>query len=392
MKKIFIYAYNLELGGIERSLIGLLEAANPNKYEIDLFLAKHEGELMGDIPEHINLLPVEKRYQAFGIPLTSAIKQGYLFESFARFIAKPIEKLLRIVKKDKALSVEAFIYHKMIIKKMKAQEKKYDLAVSFNMPYYYVLDKVTATKKVGLIHTDYSTVHIGTKAIINMFERIDQIQCVSKEVREKLISSLPVDEKKVGVAENILSVNSVKKAALENVDDMPNDSKYVLLSVGRFGTAKNFENIPNITRRLVEYGLDVKWYLIGFGGLESKIREEIEKNNMQNRVIILGKRENPYKYMNACTLYVQPSRFEGKAVTVREAQALNKPVCITAFPTANAQLENGVDGIIVPLDNEGCAKGIAELLKDTEKLEFLSNNCKTRDYSNASAVKDILDI
>ena len=96
--------------------------------------------------------------------------------------------------------------------------------------------------------------------------------------------------------------------------------------------------------------------------------------------------------MNACTLYVQPSRFEGKAVTVREAQALNKPVCITAFPTANAQLENGVDGIIVPLDNEGCAKGIAELLKDTEKLEFLSNNCKTRDYSNASAVKDILDI
>ena len=67
---------------------------------------------------------------------------------------------------------------------MKAQEKKYDLAVSFNMPYYYVLDKVTATKKVGLIHTDYSTVHIGTKAIINMFERIDQIQCVSQEVRE----------------------------------------------------------------------------------------------------------------------------------------------------------------------------------------------------------------
>ena len=50
---------------------------------------------------------------------------------------------------------------------------------------------------------------------------------------------------------------------------------------------------------------------------------------MEDKVIILGKRENPYPYIKACDLYVQPSRYEGKCVTVREAQMLGKPVVIT---------------------------------------------------------------
>ena len=38
---------------------------------------------------------------------------------------------------------------------------------------------------------------------------------------------------------------------------------------------------------------------------------------------------------------------KAKAVTVREAQILGKPVVITRFPTSSSQLEEGVDGIII---------------------------------------------
>ncbi len=47
-----------------------------------------------------------------------------------------------------------------------------------------------------------------------------------------------------------------------------------------------------------------------------------------------------------------------KLVTVREAQILCKPVVITDFPTSKSQLIDGYDGVIVPMDNTGCAKGI----------------------------------
>ena len=99
----------------------------------------------------------------------------------------------------------------------------------------------------------------------------------------------------------------------------------------RFCRAKNFDNVPDICRRLCEKGLDIKWYLIGFGGDEALIRQKIREAGMDERVIMLGKKENPYPYIAACDLYVQPSRYEGKCVTVREAQMLGKPVVITRY-------------------------------------------------------------
>ena len=110
---------------------------------------------------------------------------------------------------------------------------------------------------------------------------------------------------------------------------------------------------------------------------------------MQERVIILGKRDNPYPYMRACDLYVQPSRYEGKAVTVREAQLLGKPVVITDYATSGSQLEDGVDGVIVPMDNAGCAAGIAALLRDPARMQQLSENCAKRDYTNSAEVGKI---
>lgn len=77
---------------------------------------------------------------------------------------------------------------------------------------------------------------------------------------------------------------------------------------------------------------------------------------MKQYVEILGKKENPYPYIRACDVYVQPSRYEGNCVAVREAQMLGKPVIITGYPTAESQLRNGIDGIIVPLENRACGE------------------------------------
>ena len=55
-------------GGAERSLIGLLNAFNYNEYQVDLFLNRHEGELMEQIPKEVNLLPVECHYESLAEP------------------------------------------------------------------------------------------------------------------------------------------------------------------------------------------------------------------------------------------------------------------------------------------------------------------------------------
>ena len=140
---------------------------------------------------------------------------------------------------------------------------------------------------------------------------------------------------------------------------------------------------------MCDMGVKVRWYLIGYGKEESSIREEIQRYNMQNNVIILGKKQNPYPYIKACDIYVQPSLFEGKSVAVIEAQILNKPVVITNFTTAKSQLKDGIDGIIVPMDSYGCAYGIVTLIKDKELQQRLIDNTKKSTYSNESEVEKI---
>ena len=119
------------------------------------------------------------------------------------------------------------------------------------------------------------------------------------------------------------------------------------------------------------------------------IREQIDKAGVKENVILLGKKTNPYPYIKACDIYVQPSRYEGKAVTVREAQMLCKPVVITDFPTAHSQLTNGTDGLIVPMDNEEAAAGIAAFIRDKELQNHFISNMKRTDYGNEDEVEKI---
>ena len=166
-----------------------------------------------------------------------------------------------------------------------------------------------------------------------------------------------------------------------------------LLSIGRFCTAKNYDNVPDITHRMIEAGVDdLKWYIIGYGGDEELIRRKIRDAGMEEHVILLGKKENPYPYIKACDIYVQPSRYEGKSVTVREAQILCNPVAVTAYPTATSQINDGVDGVIVPLDNEGCAKGLAKFIADTNLQQRIVEYLHTHDYANATEVEKIYNL
>ena len=65
---------------------------------------------------------------------------------------------------------------------------------------------------------------------------------------------------------------------------------------------------------------------------------------------------------------------------------------ITAYPTSGSQLEDGVDGVVVPMDNESCADGIAKLLDDPKKMQSLSEACRRRDYSNQKEVEKLYEL
>ncbi|MBR6951284.1 MAG: glycosyltransferase [Oscillospiraceae bacterium] len=389
MKRILIFSHALELGGAERSLIGLLHSLDYSEYEVDLFLMRHTGELMSCIPEQVNLLPEIPQYACLAVPIAQVLKSGHFGVAFGRFIGK--RKAAAYVKqhklKENAVSLE--YSHKYTRAFMPTVGTGvYDLAVSFLTPHYFAAEKVQAKKKAAWIHTDYSRLAVNVESELAMWGRYDHIVGVSEDVVKSFTGVFPSLADKTMVMENTLPEKLIREQskAFSAEDEMPADGSIRLLSIGRFSHAKNFDNVPDICARIRAAGLPVKWYLIGYGGEEELIRHKIAEAGMQENVIILGKRENPYPYIAACDLYVQPSRYEGKAVTVREAQLLGKPVVITDYPTSSSQLEDGLDGIIVPMDNTGCAKAISSLLKDSSILKGIQNDLSNKDFSNSEEV------
>ena len=76
--RIFINMHYMELGGAERALLGLLNAFDTSRVDVDLFLNQHTGDFMPLIPNKINLLPERRGYNAIERPMTQILREGQL--------------------------------------------------------------------------------------------------------------------------------------------------------------------------------------------------------------------------------------------------------------------------------------------------------------------------
>lgn len=391
-KRIFIAMHYLEIGGAETSLIGLLHSFDYSKYEVDLFLYAHRGELMRYIPKEVHLLPEEKKYVQLEIPIVEVIKQGSLDIALARLWGK--YKYARYARKNKVTEGSGIFQYiqDAVIPFLPSLNKygTYDLAISFLTPHRIVLDKVSAKKKIAWIHTDYSTIQVNVEKELPVWNQYDYIASISDEVTKAFLKPFSSLKNKIILIENILSKDLILKRAEEENISFPKENERInFLSIGRFSYAKNFDNVPDICKQIREAGYNVYWHIVGYGGDEVLIRQKIADAGMQEYVLLLGKKENPYPYIQACDFYIQPSRYEGKSVTVREAQMLGKPVIITDYPTAKSQINDGVDGVIEPLDNALCAKGIVDFINDKNRQKQIMEYVMNHDFSNAGEVQKV---
>lgn len=391
-KKVLFIMPSMFIGGAERSLLGLLDSFDYDRYDVDLFLYRHEGEFLNLIPDNVRVLPEKKQYKTFDVPISGLLKSSLFAFGFSRVIGKISQKLHSIFSKEPSGVWMSMQYISKSLQWLLPKiEGKYDCAVSFLGIPDVLLNKVNADVKIAWNHTDYTILNPNHKYDRKLYSKLDYIASVSENCTKQFLSVYPEFEEKAITVENILSERILNKQAEEKVSDFKGN-EIRLLSIGRFSYAKNFDNVPDICKIIKNSGLNVKWYLIGYGGDEPIIREKIKEYGMENDVIILGKKVNPYPYIKACDLYVQPSRYEGKCVTVREAQILHKPVVITNYATSGSQLTDGFDGVVVPMDNQGCAEGIIKVLNDEELMKTLSENTKKVDYTNSKEVEKLYSI
>lgn len=395
-KKVLIFLYDMEIGGIERSLVHMLEHLDYSLVEVDLFICRHTGDLLHMVPDKVNLLPESSAYAAFRKPMAQSIREGQLVVSLVRLLCKVSARLYSRLKRhtEGAGYTQMQLTSRYMAPLLPVFDQEYDLAIGYAWPHDVVATKVRAKKKIAWIHTDYSQIEIHNGLDLRLWSGFDHIMSISEACTQSFLAQYPSLADRIIQLENITSPTWIRDMA-----DTPTSSatlavdSFNLVSVGRLSYVKGFDMAIEALRLLHDRGMtDIRWYVVGFGSMESELERRISELGLEGKFVMLGKQVNPYPYMKACDVYAQPSRYEGKAVTVTEAQILGKPVLITNYPTAGSQVVDEVDGLICQADAQGIADGVERMYRDRELRDRIAATLRSKDFGNSEQLQKLYQI
>lgn len=380
MKKRLLFAIpSLCAGGSEKSLVNLLTQIDYSFYDVDLFLFYPSGIFLSSLPSEVRVIEIDGHYQIFTESLLDSIVHFIKKGQFGLAYCRLMFTLRNRLTKDRSLG-EQYSW-KYLSKAFDNVNHEYDAAIGYleKSSIYFIVDKVKAKNKIGWIHTNYATSGMNPKFDESYFKRLDRIVTVSEECAISLHNHFLHLKEKVNIIYNIVSPKTIYDLSNKNVEESNLfDPRFVnLVTIARLSHEKGIDIAIQSCRLLIDKDLNVKWFVIGEGKEREKLESLIKKYHLEDHFFLLGSRQNPYPYLKQADIYVQPSRYEGKSIAIDEAKILKKSIIVTNYETAKDQIRDGVNGMIVPMNDQDLSAGIIKLIKN-EKLaaEFLKNLSK----------------
>lgn len=372
-KSLLIVIPHLTIGGVQKTLVSVSKALDYDKYDVTLYLRKNRTDLLEYVDNRIDVIVNTDPNRYYRKPYA-------IFLQLRMFLNKVLGRKCKADSLERKLSDKIREDAMRYEKKAYFSSKKYDIAIAYVQGYTALfVDKcIDAEKKIIFFHTSVDELHDMHKSILPGFKRIASLH---KEQKELLEHWYPEEKAKIAIVENYtdrdLIVSQSKNITVEKSDD-----KTVLCSCGRFTPVKGFDIAVESARILKNNGVDFVWYFVGDGPERNNIEKKIAENRLENNIVITGMQKNPYPYMAACDIYIQPSYEEAMPVTIIEAHRLSKPVITTATVGGCILVENDVNGIVCGINPESIAESITNLINDKEKLIKITDNLKSTDYSH----------
>ena len=400
-KKILVIGITMAAAGSEKSFLSFAGAIDYEKYDVDLLLAKKSGDFLPLVPKEIRILEMGRMGELFLLDRRNAkriILTRYLARNpFRAFGLVPYFLRMKGAESPEARSFAANRMWLAMMRKMPDFEGEYDIALAYwgDRTMFYMIDKVTAKKKIAWLHFDYSHPPREDALYLSYFKRCDKVVTVSREIEKSLKSALPEISDKIVTLENIINRREILALASEPADFGDDFDGIRLLTVGRICPQKGYDLAVPAVARLIREGYPIRWYIVGRGeeGYVRRLEAQIREKGISDEVRFLGVRQNPYSLMRAADLYVQPSRHDGKPIAVEEAKVLCKPIFVTAYTSAAEQLKGGRLGLIGDISEEGIYQGLKKMLDERDFRESLQKNLEelTKKEEKNSAFMDILE-
>lgn len=301
MKKLLFAAYSLDVGGIEKALVNLVNVLQNRGYDITVVLEKKQGIFLNELNKNIKLIEYT-----------------------------PSEKKNLIVRK-----ITNFIHRIQFIIKYK---NKYDFSAAFatySKPSIFV-SKVASKNNTLWGHADYLTLFDNDRQKVKDFfksikvEQFKNIIFVSEEGKNSFLDIFPQMKEKTIECNNIVNNKEILKLSEEEIEIKKDNKCFTFLNVGRHDEKqKKLTRIIEAVQKLKQDDLNFKVLFVGDGKDNTLYRKMVKDKKLENNIIFVGPQKNPYPYLKISDCVILTSDYEGYPVVFLESFILNKPIITT---------------------------------------------------------------
>ncbi len=200
------------------------------------------------------------------------------------------------------------------------------------------------------------------------YSNVDRIIAISERVKQVLMTDgLPkerIDVVYSGVDiqkfQNIEANYLISELAL-------NRNKLIIGNIAAFAWHKDHKTLLEAAKIVVDEFPEIIFLIAGEGPLRREIEILIRKFNLEERVKLLGFRQDIPEILSILHLFVLSSSWEGLGTSLLDAFASRVPVVATNVGGIPEIVRDGVNGILVPPGNpEALSSAIISLLKNRD--------------------------
>lgn len=369
--KVLFRHRSMEMGGVEKVLLSLLENLDPEKFELTVLLNLNQGELRNEIPTHIRKVVLAKGREDLS---------GNILIQKIQLVARrlKLEKLRRnpqIIDRDylkKSFDIEIAMTYNDFEPVLNSSNKK--------------------SKKIGWFHSEINERQLAVLVpqILKQFPQFDHMVYCSENIRKLMHREHPnLAYPPESVIKNAVSTTEIRRKAVAFVPEMP--SAPVFVAVGRLNTRKGFHKLMEAHAKLILEGFQHTVMIIGDGEERANLFEQRKKLNVEETFILAGNQMNPYPYIKNADFFVLPSESEAWPLVIAEALILQKPIIATDTGDVGLMIKNRETGSLVRYDADELYKAMRELLTDKKLVSGIQKNLLNIDsqFDNEKIFREI---
>ncbi len=350
MKRLLFFLPSLGNGGAERVLVNLVNHLDKSKYHVTVMTLFDNGVNKALLSPDVNYVSCKLKYFK---GLTSIMK---LFSP----------KLL----------------HKLLIK------GTYDVQISY---LEGIATRIMSgcdhkdTTVLAWVHTEFCDINFASKIYRSpaeteqCYQSYDKILCVSRQIKDRMHELFNLDDSLVDVQYNVIDSEQIITRSKEEITDCTFSAETInIIGVGKVIENKGFDRLARITKKLVDDGCAVHTYIVGEGSQQTEIESYIKENNIEDSFSFLGYQSNPYKYVNACDIFVCSSHREGFSTAATEALIVGTPVVTTDVSGMKEMLGADNEYGIITSNDEELYKALKDIITDKDKLNHYTSQAVIR--------------